>query len=366
MSTGTHVCTRCSDNFVVNSKLVTCRYCQDCYHTQCVQIKDQVQKAVNECANLFWYCDVCVNVIEEKLNIAKKLEQLESRIDENKTSTSEILNKLKDAPAIQETKESWSSIVKKNAFPPIIIKPKNASQDSDTTKKAILQKIHPAELSVEVKKVKSAGKGSIVIECNDKESLNKLQNKAVSVLSENYTVEIQKEIKPKVVIVGIKEKFVSNEQEFIQRISNQTCLSEVNEKDIKVIKKYTPKNKNIYNVILEVSPTAFKCLLNSKRVFIEWDSLPIYEYVNVLRCFKCWKYGHKAVHCRQDNIVCPQCNKNHKSEMCTSIEKECTNCKHAHDVLKIPNIDYKHSVFDKKCICYQRAQERVKSRTQYI
>lgn len=43
-----------------------------------------------------------------------------------------------------------------------------------------------------------------------------------------------------------------------------------------------------------------------------------------------------------------------------------TACKHAHEVLKIPNIDYRHTVFDKKCLCFQRAQERAKSRVQYI
>ena len=127
----------------------------------------------------------------------------------------------------------------------------------------------------------------------------------------------------------------------------------------------TKKNSRLQNVILEVSVDVFRILQSNKREFFDWDCYPVYEYVSVLRCFKCWKYGHKAANCRQEHIVCPLCNKNHSSENCTSEVFECTNCKYAHDVLKINDIEINHTVFDKSCISYQRAIERVKNRTKY-
>lgn len=88
-----------------------------------------------------------------------------------------------------------------------------------------------------------------MIECNEKESINKLQSEAVSVLSTDYIVGVPKVTQPKVVIVGVNEKYISNEQKFLQKISNQSCLSAINEKDITVIKKYTSKDKRLYIII---------------------------------------------------------------------------------------------------------------------
>lgn len=367
MSASAHVCAGCSDNFIVNSKLVTCRFCTQNYHFQCVQLKDQLYKTINECANLFWYCNDCVILVDERLNIEKRMANLERQAEENKITTTEILSRLETTSTTEKNENLWSTVVKKKKFPPLIIKPKNTNQDSATTKNIVTQKINPSELSVEVNKFKPVGKGSVVIECNDGESLKKLKNKAVAELSDNYTIDIPKIVNPKVVIVGIQETYLNTEEDFIQRVKSQICLSKFDENvTIKFVKKYIPKNKQLYNVVLEVEPEVFKCLIKHGRMFINWGSLPIYEYVGVLRCYKCWKYGHKAIHCQQPNIICPLCNQSHKSEDCKSTVKECTNCKYAHEVLKIPNIEFGHTVFDRDCVCYQRAHERAKSRTQYI
>lgn len=315
---------------------------------------------------MFWYCNECVVLVRDRLGIAKRLESLERHVVANNASATEILSKLENKSNSLDRENQWSSIVQRNKFPPLIIKPKNTGQDSVATKKSVVNKINPSDLSVEIKKVKQVSQGRVFIECNDRESLKKLQDKVESELSDEYTVEIPKIANPKVLIVGIQEKFVNNEEEFIQRIKSQSSLAAVTQMDVKIIKKYIPKNKKLNNVVLEVTPEIFNCLLKHKRIYMEWESFPIYEYWGVIRCYKCWRYGHKAIHCRQQNIVCPLCNGKHKSDECKSDSLECTNCKYAHEVLKIPDIEYRHSVFNKECICFKRAQEKIRSRTQYI
>lgn len=295
------------------------------------------------------------------------MEKLELQVAENRLNTTEILKKLEHTSVTNKEQPQWSDIVKKNPFPPLIIRPKQTDQHSNITKQAVIQNIDPSELSVEVNKFKSVGRGGIVIECGDTKSLQKLQDKAVTKLAENYTIEIPKIANPKVVVVGVHKEYVNNEEEFIKRVKNQSCLEVLGDDiSVKVNRKYIPKNKQLHNIVLELSPKAFKCLTGSGKVYIDWDSFPVYEYVGVLRCYKCWKYGHKAVNCQQPNSVCPVCSQNHKSEDCKSNVKECINCKHASEVLKIPNIDYKHSVFDRNCICYIRAVEKARARTHYI
>lgn len=363
---GTHGCATCGDNFIVNSKLIACTLCGEKYHINCVKIKDQFLKTITDSKNLFWFCDNCADGIKEKLDITKNLRKLEENIQECRQNTIEILNQTSETKLLSQNNEQWSDIVKKKVFPPLIIRPKNVSQDSKTTKTVVEQKIKPNDLSVSVNKFKSVRQGCVMIECNDGDSLKKLQNKAVAELSEEYEVEISKLINPKVVVVGVKKEHLTSPEEFLDIIRTQNCLSNTSVNEIKFIKKYVPKRKpNLNNVILEVSAEIMKCLQNVKRVFFDWTSYPVYEYLGVLRCYKCWKYGHRAIHCRHETVVCPLCNKNHKGEECSSDSFECTNCKYAHDVLKIKNIEFKHTVFDKNCASYHRAIDQLKGRTQY-
>lgn len=359
MAGSAHVCLKCSDNFIVKSRQIACFYCENSYHLNCVQIKDNTYKAISDSDNLVWFCDECKIWAKERLSLEKKLDKISQQ-------TKQVCQMLQNPKSEQKENQSWSNVVRKN-FPPLIIRPKN-HQDGKTTEKAVTQKIKPSELSAEVNKMKKVGKGSVIIECQDSESLKKLQNKAVVELSDDYDIQIAKKINPKVLIPGIQSEYISDD-EFVRWIKNQTCLDQIDDREkanVKIVRKYVPKNKKHYNIIVEVPPIIFQKLVATKRIFIEWSSHAVYEYVGVLRCYKCWKFGHKAGECRQVSDVCPMCNQNHSSKECRASSHECTNCKYAHEVLKIPNITYNHTALDKNCTSFKRMQDRIRNRTQYI
>lgn len=60
-------CTVCGDSFIVNKSSMNCNFCQRKYHPHCLKFKDSLQKAINECENLYWFCDICKPVVNEKL-----------------------------------------------------------------------------------------------------------------------------------------------------------------------------------------------------------------------------------------------------------------------------------------------------------
>lgn len=60
-------CAVCSDNFIVNGKMLACRYCQKLYHPHCVKVKETVEKVVKDYNGVFWFCDVCIPVVMDKL-----------------------------------------------------------------------------------------------------------------------------------------------------------------------------------------------------------------------------------------------------------------------------------------------------------
>ena len=361
------VCTRCLDNFVVNTKNISCKVCEKKYHPGCVKLKDSLYKALNDCDNVLWFCDLCIGMVNEKLNITRQIMNLERKTDELLGVTSKICDNVENTNFSEKKRDTrWSDVVKGKS-PPLLIKPKDAKQNnSNVTKNIIAQKINPCDLSVAVTKVKTASQGSVLIECSDSKSLQTLKNIAVNELSENYDVEIPKLRKPKIIIIGVHEQHLENEIEFINKIKRQNCLNGGNDIEINIVKKYIPKNKKMHNVIMELTPDTFMQIMGKNRIFVGWDSYPVYEYISVLRCFKCCKYGHKAENCKQENYTCPLCSGNHKSDECRSNTVECNNCKYAHNVLKIQEIQYNHTVFDKKCVCYERALDKSKARIQYI
>lgn len=66
-------CVRCFTDFVQNDKTIACNFCETKYHLNCVKLDGTVSDVVDSCENLFWFCDDCVSVVQEKLQISKKL-----------------------------------------------------------------------------------------------------------------------------------------------------------------------------------------------------------------------------------------------------------------------------------------------------
>lgn len=55
------------------------------------------------------------------------------------------------------------------------------------------------------------------------------------------------------------------------------------------------------------------------------------------------------------------CNGDHVRTSCKSMSYECTHCKPALDVVKIPNIEFNHTIFDKNYKSFVRAIKLSKS-----
>lgn len=87
-------------------------------------------------------------------------------------------------------------------------------------------------------------------------------------LSEDYTVEIPKMANPKILMVGMLEKYLDSEENFIDRIKRQSNLFGTQDFDVKIIRKYIPRNKKLHNVILEVSPVFFKDIRKMEKYLL--------------------------------------------------------------------------------------------------
>ena len=133
---------------------------------------------------------------------------------------------------------------------------------------------------------------------------------------------------------------------------------------IKVLNTYET-NKNRTFAILEVDPLTYSQIKNKDVLYIGWRAYKYVDHINIVQCYKCWKLGQMVKNCRSEKDICPKCTGDHKSNECQSKEVICVNCKYALETLKIPNIDFHHTAFDRKCEAYKRIFGQLEKKVNY-
>lgn len=125
--------------------------------------------------------------------------------------------------------------------------------------------------------------------------------------------------------------------------------------DIKITQLYqVNKNGNTYyNAVLELDVKVFAKILAEERLNVGWERCKVYDAVQVLRCFKCKGFNHKAKDCGETE-VCTKCHGAHISKECneTAINK-CINCIRANKDLNM-GLDINHDTMDRLCPVYQQ------------
>lgn len=135
-----------------------------------------------------------------------------------------------------------------------------------------------------------------------------------------------------------------------------------NLEEIRVLTEFTKKNGNSRNIVIEVSPQVRIKLINYGRLYLNYESCRIEDYVRVLQCYKCLKFNHLAKNCTATVTTCGHCSGEHNSRDCTQKNKiKCANCDRQGIIAS------QHSALDsQKCpILIKRKNDIVRS-TDYV
>lgn len=81
------------------------------------------------------------------------------------------------------------------------------------------------------------------------------------------------------------------------------------------------------NIVVNCDLTAHKLIMDRGRIIFGFTECKCYEYINVLQCAKCQRYGHFAREC-VFAASCKFCATNHETKDCTSTTRSytCHNC----------------------------------------
>ncbi|GBN58772.1 hypothetical protein AVEN_120840-1 [Araneus ventricosus] len=208
----------------------------------------------------------------------------------------------------------------------VMIYPKEEGSSSEETKRMIQSKIIPSQIDVKVNNVKNIGKGGIIKKSPTSEDIDKLilefQRKDEN--REKFEITRPKLKDPIIIILNVNEDLTK--ETFIEE--HKDLNDELAEAYLIVRTSY--KSRFGRNWIVSMNPEAFKLIIKKSRINLNWSRLTFKENFRILQCFKCARYGHTAVKCRNDEFgdggVCLRCGtKGHKESECQAPPK-CINC----------------------------------------
>lgn len=275
-----------------------------------------------------------------------------------------ILNKdIKDPK--ESTKTQSYANAAKNGKETLIIKPKE-KQESNITKGDLKEKINPKEMAIGVENLREGREGAVIINCSNSNTKEKIREKVATELGHQYNVVDGVQKNPKLIIRGVEEDFIDGDDSMVlDSLIEQNDLSINDDSIFKVQAKYKRKGKvNKGNIILTVDGTLKNKICQMEKLNIGWRRCMVQEYFNIVRCFKCARYGHTATKC-ENKTTCYNCGKDHKTNDCNCDTLTCINCVETNNKFK-KSLNVNHAVNDPECACYKKMLENERRKTKSI
>lgn len=326
-------------------------------------INSSIRKLMDEKQNL---SKELVEIKNMHSTLMEKIDTLVLSAEREKLDTAKNVQAKSFADVIKETESG--NVVNNPNLPSssrkpenvIVIKPIDTNQESKITMAAIKSKISPTKKNII--KVRNAAKGSVLIECSSKEDIQNLKTDAEQKLGEAYSISIPEKKLPKLRVFGISDEMSAEDikKRLIQQNENIFNDNSV----INIFNVSPAKNSDRFVFKLECDPEAFSLALLCGKLKIGWDICFVHEIVEVLRCFKCNKYGHLSKKCTENEHTCPKCSGNHDHSECQSTEAKCSNCVRSNIDLNM-NLDTNHFAWSTECEVYKRQLVRQQKRVNY-
>lgn len=133
--------------------------------------------------------------------------------------------------------------------------------------------------------------------------------------------------KPRVIIYNVDSAL--SDQELIKGLRYQNPELKITADEIGLTKplyKTVPKHKDMVHWVIETPPKVLDNI-EGKKVFLGLRRCNVKLYTSITQCFKCQKFGHTAIKCRETHPTCRNPADAHDTRECKSETRKCANCK---------------------------------------
>lgn len=311
----------------------------------------------------------CVSEYEEQMmRMIARNERLSGRIEEcermlahkeTKASYASVTGGSADRAPGSKAAESLRARDRVNAKTyAVVVKPKDdgSKMTSDEVKEKVLRNVS-GELNIRVKAVRKTRGGGLAIEAASEGEV-KMLRECEKFGALGLKVEAPKKVGPKVILFDVENEMTNDElvkEIFTKNLKNAGVSFEEYKERTRIVSRSNKKGMKEGNVIMEVSKKVRDLLVREGRAYVRWRACKVKEFVHVLRCHKCFAYGHMMKECSVDGRLCEKCGESgHLKEGCKNA-CICRNCKN-----KGRKCD--HSVLATDCPEYVKMLDREKAR----
>jgi len=280
-----------------------------------------------------------------------------------------------------QPKESFAEILRADAkkkVPPVTgvngpVKPapkrvivrheEKGSEEVEATLKSLVQ---PSKIGLKVKKLIKIRNG-VIVEAEDELGAANLA-KQDALRQAGLKVERPEKKKPFIMVYDVRKDLTEEEireEIFSKNVQESHIKREEFDEEFKVKHRYRDSRSEgrLSNLVVECSVRVRNMLRDKERIFIEWQSCRVKDYIDVPRCYKCQRHGHIAKYCASAKVSCSYCAGEHDHKECQEKNNKekvcCANCQ------REGKQDMKHDAGWKKCPAYQVAAKRYNERIDY-
>lgn len=315
-------------------------------------------------------CD-CTGLGQSLADVKKKLDTCYKiinnqnvKIDELCKVVGELKLKLDEKTQI-DGKISYRDVLKDGAAKEHVLVLKRAANVSDEAlRKQLYDNVKPEALQIGVQFNKTTAAGNIILKCDNQKSLEKIRTTVESKMSESCSVELPKKLNPRIKVVGINESELSEDINVLKNkfLNQNKSIGDTKDGSFKIVYKSNVRNKK-FDVIAELDPKSFNVIMQEGKLNIGWNRCNVYEYLTMVRCFKCCEYGHIQRVCK-NNVVCPLCSESHEKKNCQNNILKCHNCITMNSKNNTA-FEVSHAVWDRKCYCLKKLEDVKRGRINY-
>lgn len=364
-------CIKCMNNIDGNDAIYECDMCRKKFHKDCAGLSSSEERVMPlKKRTLMLICEPCRNIMQKVSGMLDGLETIKKDVEE-------VKNFIKDKEEMQyqdsdnknvsqkprQTPKTYKEALVDNKKEVLIVKPREKKNVGEVRKK-LVEKIDPANLEVDVNFGKNIKDGGVILECGSNEEAETVMRSIEQNLGNEFVVRQPKRVFPKIKIIKVP-KDLGQDDNFRERLIKQNRLQDDNiDFHLEVIHVTKELLKGFVNIVAEVDSKTLGILISKEFVNIGLYRSKVYEYVNIIKCFKCQGYNHFAKECTVETNICPKCGKNHKLEECKVNKFSCINCIKANEKFNL-NLNTEHAVWDRSCKCLLKVEESKKQKMLY-
>lgn len=239
--------------------------------------------------------------------------------------------------------------------------PKEGPRDASVeTKNRLVQLIKPREDNLQVRSIRMVGRGGVLVEAASGGDAGRLmENQALR--DSGFMVERPKTVLPKVMVYDVPNEISEEEVKTCIITQNPSRRPEADAalRGMRIVKKMAVRDRKVEHWVLECTPEVRDWLTSEGRIYIDWSSCRVKDFLSVTRCYNCQGYGHPSRFCKGKR-TCGHCSGDHDRKDCESRNDAfpCPACaKFGRNLM--------HEVTDPNCPVYRRAAEDSVRRTDY-